>query len=444
MISKLTKALIASIISALLFSLLLLNVSALDDLSEADFPISKQSGAVYLYSYEGDRVLLCYDGQTRRQPASTAKIMTGLVVCELYGDKLNEYVTLSSDMLLGVTGATMNLREGMSVSIRDLLRGTLCGNNDAAQALAVACAGSLKSFVNDMNFYASHLYMNDTHYSNPTGHDEKTAYTTLSDTAKLVHKAAQNEIYLSCSSIQCFDFTPKDEQTVTVYNRNALMSQFSASGYTNKYAKGIISGNTDNGGYVLATYAEKNNSSYLCLIMGAAYDENEIYSYSTANDLLSYVFDNYSYRKIASAGDSFASAEVALAVSDGKTVVMPCVLSEDFYVFTDYYIDINSLNYFAYLHDDDLRAPIAKGTVVGGLDVYYGDNYIGTAPLIAKENVAPNAILYALYVAKEFLGSNVFIIAIIIFSISLTVYLCIDIKRTRHKKVGRISWKKFS
>jgi hypothetical protein len=96
------------------------------------------------------------------------------------------------------------------------------------------------------------------------------------------------------------------------------------------------------------------------------------------------------------------------------------------------------------LHDDDLRAPIAKGTVVGGLDVYYGDNYIGTAPLIAKENVAPNAILYALYVAKEFLGSNVFIIAIIIFSISLTVYLCIDIKRTRHKKVGRISWKKFS
>jgi hypothetical protein len=59
MISKLTKTLIASIISALLLSLLLLNVSALDDLNEADFPISKQSGAVYLYSYEGDRVLLC-------------------------------------------------------------------------------------------------------------------------------------------------------------------------------------------------------------------------------------------------------------------------------------------------------------------------------------------------------------------------------------------------
>jgi ferrous iron transport protein B len=86
--------------------------------------------------------------------------------------------------------------------------------------------------------------------------------------------------------------------------------------------------------------------------------------------------------------------------------------------------------------------PLGFGSQIGALGWVFAVAAI--LGLIAKENVAPNAILYALYVAKEFLGSNVFIIAIIIFSISLTVYLCIDIKRTRHKKVGRISWKKFS
>ena len=265
---------------ALSVSLLLgavVNVSAAEPTDELGIEIDKKSGSVYHYSYDANRVLLCTESDKRIAPASSAKIMTGLVVCELYSSRLDDKVEITEEMLKGHSGASMNLRVGMRVTLRDLLYGTLCGgNNDAATALAIACSGSVSAFVNEMNFFAKHLYMQNTHYENPTGHDADGAYTTLSDTALLVHKAAKNDIYMSASSAAYFDFTPEGEQTVTVNNRNALANRFTAAGYSNKYAKGIISGNTDEGGYVLAASAEKAGAKYLCLIMGAEADDKEI------------------------------------------------------------------------------------------------------------------------------------------------------------------------
>lgn len=417
---------------------------AAEDVNEAGLSVDKRAGAVYLYSYECDRVLFMRDGDTKRAPASTAKIMTGLVACEIYADRLDENVSITSEMLDGVTGASMGLRVGMTVRMRDLLRGTLCGNNDAAQSLAIACAGSTQEFVKDMNAYAYHLYMHDTHYSNPTGHDSDNAYTTLVDTAKLAHKAAESSEYLSCSALQYFEYTPEGEPSVTVYNRNALMSGFSASGYTNKYAKGIIAGNTDLGGYVLATYAEKNGSGYLCLIMGAESDGQDIYSYSAAGKLLEHVFYSYTYRKVANAGDEFIGAEVALSVSDGKSSLLPCVLSEDLYLYLDHGTDLDKLSFVPYLHDTKMSAPIKEGSVVGVLDVYSDGILVGSARLVAGEEVEPNFILYSLELAKNFLLGKTFIVAALIFIVLLVIYLLISSKRTRNKRVGHIGWNKFS
>lgn len=443
--ARMIKRLLALCLVLILLILpLSLTVSGKRDINEVELSLSRSAGAVYLYSYECDRVLLLRDGDSKRAPASSAKIMAGIVACELYSDKFDEDVTVSTEMLDGISGASMGLRVGMKLKIRDLLRGTLCGNNDAAQSLAIACAGSIEEFVNDMNFYADHLYMLNTHYTNPTGHDSSSAYTTLSDTAKLVHKAASSEAYLSCSAVQYFEYTPEGEPSVTVYNRNALMSQFSANGYTNKYAKGIIAGSTDLGGYVLATYAEKNGEAYLCLVMGAETDGNEIYSYATVNSLLDHVFNSYSYRKVANAGDDFISTEVALAVSNGKSSMLPCVLSEDLYVFIDYGTDLGSLKFVPYLHETNMSAPIKKDSVVGVVDVYYGEILVGSAELVAAENIEPNFVLYSMKLAKDFLLGRTFVVGAVVFVILLTVYLVIDAKNTRHKRVGRVGWNKFS
>ncbi|MBR2849566.1 MAG: D-alanyl-D-alanine carboxypeptidase [Clostridia bacterium] len=424
----------------------ILNVCALEAADELDLEIDERAGAVYLYSYDADRVLLCTEPDQKIAPASSAKIMTGLIVCELYSSRLDEKVEITEEMLKGHSGASMNLRVGMRVTLRDLLYGTVCGgNNDAATALAIACSGSVSAFVNEMNFFAKHLYMQNTHYENPTGHDAKGAYTTLSDTALLVHKAAKNDIYMSASSAAYFDFTPEGEKTVTVNNRNALANRFTAAGYSNKYAKGIISGNTDEGGYVLAASAEKAGAKYLCLIMGAEADDKEIYSYYTANKLFDHVFDEYGYEKAMSGGEELLQTPVALSVSDGKETTLPCVLKEDLYVFVDVDTDVkDELSYVTYLHSDELSAPITKGSILGGVDVYCGDILVGRGELVAGEEIKPNLILYALSAMRDFLLGRTFIIFVIVFIPLLIIYLLIDAKRSRHKKVGTLRFKRFS
>ena len=443
---RILKALCLLVSLITLMSCATVSIGAFEETDELDFEIDSAAGAVYLYSYNAERVLLCTEPDKKIAPASSAKIMTGLVVCELYSHRLNERVKITEEMLHGHAGTSMNLRVGMEVTIKDLLYGTVCGgNNDAATALAVACSGSLSAFVKEMNFFAKHLYMLNTNYKNPTGYDTDGAYTTLSDTALLVHKAAKNDTYMAASSAAYFDFTPKGEETVTVNNRNALVNRFSAAGYTNKYAKGIISGSTDKGGYVLATSAEKDGEKYLCLIMGASADGDHIYSYYTANLLLDHVFDEYAYVKALSGGEELLQVPVSLSVSDGKQTLLSCVLQEDMYVFVDVDADVKKdLRYVTYLHSDELDAPMSKGSILGGVDVYYGDILVGRGELVAGEDVEPNAILYALSSMRDFLLDRMFIFALIIFIPLLIVYLCIDAKRSRHKKVGTLRFKRFS
>ena len=438
---KIYRFIIPLFLTSLLFLLSVPSAKA-EDFCETDFPKISDEVAVYLYNYESNRVLLCQKSESKIAPASTAKIMTGVLACEIYSDKLYEKITITSEMLEGHTGTSMNLKPGMTVTVRDLLYGTICGgNNDAAQVLAIACAGSINKFVDEMNFYARRLYMNNTHYTNPTGLDNEKAYTTISDTAKLARKAAENEIYMAASSAQYFEFVPEGGISTTVYNRNALMSQFSAEGYINKNAKGIISGNTDNGGYVLATLAERNGVNYLCVVMGASADQHEIRSYSIVNSLLNYVFNKYEFKKIANKGDIFASIDVGLSAANGEPCTLNCVLDDDVYIFVSSDIDISAdIDILPYLHDNNISAPVNEGKVVGGVDFYHNGILIGSSRLIASETIKPNGVLYALDAAKKVFVSRTFITTLITIPILYAIYILVRKKAEERIKARKIKF----
>ena len=446
MIKKFFSLLFALLLFCSIFFSLTINSFATEDVSNAGFKVEENAGAVYLYNYESDRVLFSQKSQEHIVPASTAKMMAGLLVCELYKHKLDDAVTIEAEMLNGCEGASMNLIPGMTVTVRDLLLGTLCGgNNDAAQVLAIACAGSIKAFVVEMNTFAKRMYMNDTVYKNPTGLDALGAVTTLSDTARLAHRAAQNELYLSISSLSSFEFSPQGAESATIYNRNALISQFSATGYTNKYAKGLIAGNTDEGGYVLATYAQKDGSSYLCVIMGAQAIEGRIYSYLTANKLLDVAFREYSFVRIAKMGDVFLNQPLDFAVKNGESIQAYCVLSQDVSAFLNSDVDIKKeVTYKAYLHDKKLDAPLNAGDIVGGVNFYHNGALIARAPLIVNETVEGNSILMFFDSAKNVLFSRFALLGIIISIATISFYLFLSEKNARYKKVGTVRFNKFS
>ncbi len=414
----------------ILFTSLLFPVFS-ETVDEADINDEYKADAVYLYSYNANRVLYSKCDKEYLAPASTAKMMVGLLVCERYADRLEEKVPLTAEMLANIEGTAMGLREGMTLTVKDLLYGTVCGtNNDAATALAIACSGDIPSFVAEMNSFAKLLDMRDTLYVNPTGLDADNAKTTLNDTVKLAAKAAANPLYMTVSSTVSYNVN----ESLKIYNRNALISQFSAQGYINKNAKGLIAGSTDEGGYVVATYAEKNGTSFLCVVMGANADAENIHSYHTANSLLDNAFKSYEWMTVGKAGDSVYKLDVDLAISNDSAAKVYCVLEKDAMFFLPKNTNKSDITYKIYLHSEDTSAPLSKEDALGGIDFYYKGNFIGRQKLVANSDVEANSILLFLHNMKSFLLSSTFWLTVIISIPLIFLYIHHEKKNFRHKR----------
>src|SRR5690606_8807898 len=132
-------------------------------------------------------------------PASTTKIMTGLIALENLS--LDQAVTISEED--NSIGQSMKLIQGERLTIRDLLYGTLVGSgNDAALALAQAYEGGYGTFVELMNQKASSLGLEDTHFTNVSGLENYQHYSSAHDLALLTLHALQNPEFAHFVSVK--------------------------------------------------------------------------------------------------------------------------------------------------------------------------------------------------------------------------------------------------
>jgi D-alanyl-D-alanine carboxypeptidase len=180
--------------------------------------------------------------------------------------------------------------------------------------------------------------------------------------------------------------------------------------------------------------------------MGAVSDGNTIYSYETASALIDRAFRKYQLVKIAKLGDSFLSENVGLTVgSDDDALKVVCIVPKDIYAFVDQDIDPKKdITYKAYLHDGAVRAPLRAGSIVGGVDFYYKGTVVASSPLVVEQDVDANKILSVIDTVKEFFFSRVFLFGFVLSVVLVSIYIYFDAKNKRHKKVGRVTFKKFS
>ena len=144
-----------------------LTVSAYSVSAKAAVVINGDTGEI-LYSQNCDQHL---------PMASTTKIMTALLLCELGGD-LSKTVVTTREMVM-VEGSSMGLQVGDTVSYKDLLYGMmLASGNDAANTTAIAIGGSVSAFVDLMNKRVDQMGLKDTHFVTPSGLDADEHYTT--------------------------------------------------------------------------------------------------------------------------------------------------------------------------------------------------------------------------------------------------------------------------
>ena len=135
------------------------------------------------------------------------------------------------------------------------------GKPDMSDRQAVAFFCSL------MNHMARELGMNDSHFADPDGWDDPDHYTTVSDLIKLAkYSLTVPEIreVIATTEIEV-DF--ETGEYAYWYNGNLLLRE--ESRFYNEYATGMKTGATDDAGYCMIAVIEKNNKTYLDIVMGS-------------------------------------------------------------------------------------------------------------------------------------------------------------------------------
>jgi D-alanyl-D-alanine carboxypeptidase (penicillin-binding protein 5/6) len=125
-----------------------------------------------LFDLRSGRVLWSQLPARSRPIASLAKMMTAIIVAER--TRPDEQVEISQQAISFQGSGVGNLPLGRHVRLETLLYGLLLpSGNDAAIALAEHVSGSVERFVGVMNAQARRLGLRCTHFSTPSGIDDR-------------------------------------------------------------------------------------------------------------------------------------------------------------------------------------------------------------------------------------------------------------------------------
>ena len=390
----------------------------------ADPPEITGAAGAYLYNFENDVLLYELNPDTRIFPASTVKLMTGILAMEALGNDPDKSITVTAEMLNKVVGNNMGLKVGEVVTVKDMLYGLLLnGANDAAQVLAVSVSGSVEDFVDAMNDKAQYLGAYNTFYTNPTGMHSDAMITTVADTALIAKYAYSLPGFTEITSLSKYvmEATNKSDYR-NLYNRNGQISRFYEPNYLYSGSLGLNAGYTKQSGYCLVSVASRDELTYLCVVMNAESNDKTIYSYENGKRLLDFAFSSYGYVEVLSEKQRICELPVSLSSTVDYVTLTPAE-SVIRYLPTDYDPDNLQIAYSTYA--ESLEAPVQEGAVYGSVAVYYEGDVVGTTELIATASVSRSEFLHLLKQIKDFTSGRFFratIVFLILFSVAYVLF----------------------
>ncbi len=338
--------------------------------SAAAGTIDTQARHAYIVDMRTGAVLLDKNADQRMPPASMSKIMTAYMAFTYLRDGKTSLESMLpvSEKAWRTGGSKMFVPLGGQVKVEDLLRGMIVqSGNDACVVLAEGLAGSEEAFVEQMNKKAREIGLTGSHFANVTGLPSPNHYMTAKDLAILAKRVIQDfpEYYHYDAER---DFTYNG---IKQGNRNPLL-------YKDLGADGLKTGHTEEAGYGLTASVLRENRRIIMVIAGlpsmkARAQESE--------RLIEWAFREFGGYTLFKTGDKIedadvwlgAEAKVPLTVQGDAVVTMMRKSRKDMKVTLTY--------------DKPIKAPVAKGTVVGKLVATAPDMDPVEFPVVTAESV---------------------------------------------------------
>ncbi|MEU8545934.1 serine hydrolase [Streptomyces roseoverticillatus] len=217
------------------------------------------------------------DADTRRQMASTTKVMTAVTVLDTKGVDLDKKVTIKQsyrDYVARQGASTADLRTGDKLTVRQLLYGLMLPSGcDAAYALADTFgsggteAARTASFIGKMNKKAADLGLKNTKYDSFDGISRAgNNFTTPRDSAQLARHALGNSTFRTVVK------APATRQKAANVNRTYYWDNTNKLLGSYKGAIGIKTGTGTAAGACLVFAAERNGRTVVGVILNDGAD----------------------------------------------------------------------------------------------------------------------------------------------------------------------------
>lgn len=222
--------------------------------------------------------------------ASTTKVMVALVALE-DGAELDREVTVSENAASYAGGlySAAGLYPYDSVSVRELLEAALVpSGTDAVYALAEHLGGgSVEEFVGKMNDKAREMGLENTHFENPAGLDDRGHYSSARDLAEITREALEYPEFREIVGKAQVTITTQDRE-IPLDTTNLLVAP--NSGYDYDAAIGVKTGTSPAAGPSLISAAQNGEESYVAVVLGAAED---LYRFEASRTALEYGFGDF-------------------------------------------------------------------------------------------------------------------------------------------------------
>jgi D-alanyl-D-alanine carboxypeptidase (penicillin-binding protein 5/6) len=190
-------------------------------LPSVSYALRIDSRAAVVMEASTGRILYGKSPALRLPPASTAKLMTAMVVLDMADPRMT--VTIS-ERASSSSRVIAHFRAGEKATIETLLHAALIKSaNDAAIALAEAVGGTEESFVKLMNEKAFALSMLNTRFVNATGLPGRGQYITGYDLAKMLRHALRYPMIREIINIKASRILTEDGRPLLVKNSNRLL-----------------------------------------------------------------------------------------------------------------------------------------------------------------------------------------------------------------------------
>ena len=224
------------------------NTQTTKNTQEYDWPQAPDIVAQSAILIDADTGAILYekDAHAKGYPASTTKILTGLLTIENCG--LDETVTFSSAAANSVTyeDASLGTKAGEQYSVEQALYGLLLYSaNEIAYGLAEHVSGSLAAFTELMNKRAKELGAINTHFANASGLHDVNHYTTAYDMAMIAKGCYNNSTFVNIDSTSTTYTIPPTNKTDTARNFKHRHLMLKGRQYYYEYCKGGKTGFTE-------------------------------------------------------------------------------------------------------------------------------------------------------------------------------------------------------